>query len=502
MLRVLGSATRLCDGITRRDLMHVGGLGAFGLSLSDGLRLSAAQEGADRASRGLHFGKAKSCILLFPYGSPPQHETFDPKPLAPAEIQGELKSIPTSVPGMDICEYLPHLAPMMDRVTVVRSMTHPYPLHCLAYATSGIPDYDVSLELKPRDPRHWPYIGSVVDYVDQRRGDQPPLGMPRNIGLPWLMNSKSDIPPLAGPYAAFLGQAHDPFWPTFVGEGTRIGPKLSDGQNKLVRDPYAGITPEGRFVISDGGVATDGLALDRLHRRKSLLEQFDEVRSRLDRDPRTQTYDRHRQSAFSLLTSSRLQQALDFSREPAALREQYGMTLFGQSCLTARRLVETGCRFVTVFWDAVEIFAGCAWDTHANHYPRLKEYLLPGMDLAFSALILDLEQRGLLDETLVLWISEHGRTPKIDSKPVGAGRHHWSRAYSIAAAGGGIARGRVVGATDPTGGEVADTPVSPKDILATALHLLGIDSHETVPNQEGRPFPVAGDGVVRTEMLA
>jgi hypothetical protein len=499
MLRVLGSATKLCDGLTRRELLHLGGLGAFGLGLSDMLRLREAQGAAEKQTAG--FGKAKACILLFPYGSPPQHETFDPKPEAPAEIQGEMKSIPTSVPGLNICEYLPRLAPIMDRVTVVRSVTHPYPLHCVAYTTSGIPDYDVSLETRPRDPRHWPYIGSVVDYVDQRRGAASPDGMPRNIGLPWLLNSKSDLPPLAGPYAAFLGQAHDPFWPTFDGKGTKIGPKLSDAQTKLVSDPYAGLTPEGRFIVSDNARLPDDFTLDRLDRRRTLLDQFDDVRLRLDRDPRTQNYDRHRHTAFSLLTSSRLHGALDVAREPAPVRERYGMTLFGQSCLAARRMVEAGCRFVTVFWDAYEIFAGCAWDTHANHYPRLKEYLLPGMDLAYSALILDLEQRGLLDETLVLWISEHGRTPKIDSKPIGAGRHHWSRAYSVALAGGGIARGKVVGATDPTGGEVADTPVSPKDILATSLHLLGIDAHTLVPNLEGRPLPVAGEGVVREEML-
>jgi hypothetical protein len=205
---------------------------------------------------------------------------------------------------------------------------------------------------------------------------------------------------------------------------------LSDAQTKEVVDPYAGLTADGRFLVSETARLPEALTLDRLDRRRSLLEQFDDTRRRHDRDPRTQSYDRHQQMAFSLLTSSKLHAALDIGREPAGLRERYGMTLFGQSCLAARRLVEAGSRFVTVFWDAYEIFAGCAWDTHANHYPRLKEYLLPGMDLAFSALLADLDERGLLDETLVLWISEHGRTPQIDSKPKGAGRHHWSRAYS------------------------------------------------------------------------
>ena len=187
------------------------------------------------------------------------------------------------------------------------------------------------------------------------------------------------------------------------------------------------------------------------------------------------------------------------TREPLAVRDSYGMTLFGQGCLAARRLVEAGSKFVTVFWDGYGQFSGCAWDTHANHFPRLKEYLLPGFDRAYAGLVRDLRARGLLDETLVLCLSEHGRTPQIDSKPKGAGRHHWSRAYSAALAGGGAARGRVVGATDRIGGDVKDTPVSPKDVLATAFHLLGIDPHTTVPDRLGRPVPIAGEGVARPE---
>src|SRR5207244_8603416 len=173
-------------------------------------------------------------------------------------------------------------------------------------------------------------------------------------------------------------------------------------------------------------------------------------------------FDKFREMAFSLVTSNRVRDALDVTREPLAVRERYGMTLFGQSCLCARRLVEAGCKFVTVFWDGFGQFSGCAWDTHANHYPRLKEYLLPGFNLAYPALIRDLESRGLLDSTLVLWMSEHGLTPNIDPKPTGCGRHHWSKAYSVALAGGGAARGKIVGSTDKHAGEVKETPVSPK----------------------------------------
>src|ERR1700676_3641318 len=207
---------------------------------------------------------------------------------------------------------------------------------------------------------------------------------------------------------------------------------------------------------------------------------MDQARRKIDEGERTRAFDRYRRMALSLVSSGRMRSALDIGLEPARLRERYGLTLFGQACLAARRLVEAGCKFVTVFWDGFGQFANCAWDTHANHYPRLKEYLLPGFDLAFAGLVRDLEARGLLDETLVLWLSEHGRTPRLDSKPKGAGRHHWSRAYSIALAGAQVPRGKIVGSTDKFGGDVRETPVSPKDILATTFHLLGIDPHATV----------------------
>jgi hypothetical protein len=401
-----------------------------------------------------------------------------------------------------ICEGLPHIAQVMDRVTVVRSVTHPYPLHGVAYAVTGIPTYTAELEDKPRDSRHWPFIGSVVDYLEERRtGDRSP-GVPRNIGLPWLLNSRTDLNISAGPYAAFLGQGYDPVWTDFDGPGTRLAPKYTEGQARQFMDPFAQCAATGRFRLSAGGQSASEIGVERIHLRRSLLEQMDRARAGLEWGEAGQGHDRFRQMAMSLVTSGRMRRALDIGLEPAGVRERYGWTLFGQGCLAARRLVEAGCKFVTVFWDGFGQFAGCAWDTHANHYPRLKEYLLPGFDLAYSGLIRDLDARGLLEETLVLWLSEHGRTPRLDSRPRGAGRHHWSRAYSVVLAGAGIAGGRVVGRTDRHGGEVRDTPFSPKDVLATALHLLGIDPHTTVPDRQGRPMPVAGDGVVRHELLA
>jgi hypothetical protein len=499
MLRILGSRRTLCDGLSRRDFLHLGGLGAFGLGLSDLLRLQAAQEAPVKPSRT--FGKAKACILLFPYGSPPQHETFDPKPDAPAEIQGELKSIATSLPGLRICERLPNIATVMDRVTVVRSMTHPYPLHGVAYAVSGIPTYTPALETNHRDPQHWPFIGSVVDYLEERRTGNALPPVPRNLVLPWVLNSKTELDIRAGPYAAFLGQGYDPVFADYDGKGVRTVPKYSETHKEFI-DPFGGCTEQGRFHLSAEGRLPADVPVERVHLRRSLLEQFDRARRRLDGLEPARVFDKHRQMAFSLLASSRMRDALDISREPLQVRESYGMTLFGQACLASRRLVEAGSKFVTVFWDGYGQFAGCAWDTHANHYPRLKEYLLPGFDWAYTGLLRDLEARGLLDETLVIWMSEHGRTPRIDPKPKGAGRHHWSRAYSAVLAGGGTRRGEVIGSTDRFGGEVQETPVSPKDLLATTFYLLGLDPYTTVPDTQGRPLPIAGDGRVRPELLA
>jgi hypothetical protein len=390
----------------------------------------------------------------------------------------------------------------MDQVTVVRSMTHRFPEHGVAYAVSGIPTYTPELETRPRDARHWPYIGSVVDYLDQRsdvsarrRGSE----MPRNIALPWMLSSKTDILVNAGPFAAFLGQSYDPLWTDFTGPGTHVVPHYTNSQTRDFHDPYGGTLPGGRFILSTAGELRDDVPVERLNLRQSLLRQFEQAQRRVDTVG--EHFDHHRQRAYNLLTSNTVHRALDIAREPMAVRERYGMTLFGQSCLAARRLVEAGTKFVTVFWDGYGQFASCAWDTHSYHYPRLKEYLLPGFDPAFASLIDDLRQRGLLDETLVLCLSEHGRTPRIDSRPRGAGRHHWSRVYSMVLAGGGVARGHVVGSSDNLGGDVRETPVSPKDILATSFHLLGIDPHTHVPDAQGRPFPIAGDGELRREVL-
>ena len=494
MLRILGTKKTLCDGLNRRDFLQVGGIGAFGVSLANAVASEAAGHGSA-------FGKAKSCILLFPYGSPSSHETFDPKPEMP-DVQGEMKSITTNVPGLHICDRLPQLAKVMDKVTVVRSMTHPYPVHGLAYAVTGLPTYTPELETRAHDNRHWPFIGSIVDYVERQRSSGETPGIPRNIGLPWLVNSKTDNPAVnAGPFGAFLGAEYDPLWTDFDGQGLHLAPKNTVAQTKRFHNPFGGTTADGRFHLSPASELPQDVSIERLRMRRSLLAQFDGNRQQVDRSAREQVFDSQQELAMSLLTSNKMRDALDIGREPRELRERYGMNLFGQGCLAARRMIEAGGKFVSVFWDCFGQFANGSWDTHQYHYPRMKELLLPGFDLAYPALLTDLDERGLLDETLVIWMSEHGRTPQINSKP-GAGREHWSRAYSVALAGGGTARGKVVGQTTRDGGEVLDNPVSPKDILATAFYLLGIDPHTTVPDREGRPHPIAGSGKLRPELLA
>lgn len=494
MLRILGSRRWMCGGPTRRDFLSVGGLSVLGLGLPAFFRLEGLQA-ASHATAG-RFGNAKSCILLFAYGSPPQHETFDPKPDAPSAIRGEMKAIPASLPGVRINEYLPHVAGVLDRVTIVRSMSHLYPVHGVAYATSGIRTYNPILEVNPRDSRHWPYIGSVVDYVleHRRRGGRPEV--PRNMVLPWKMNSHNGGIATAGPYAAFLGSAYDPVAAEFSGEASRV---IEKGKRpfKEVADPFAGVKSDCRFQMS-GAELDAAITLDRLDRRLSLLEQLDQAKPQWDAKA-VKNFDHFQQMSAAILTGTKMRQALDVRREPMPLRQMYGMTLFGQGCLTARRLIEAGSKFVTVFWDEVGPIINADWDTHYDMYRRLKGWLLPGFDLAFAALVRDLEQRGLLEETLVIWMSEHGRTPQINKA---GGRDHWSRVYSIVLAGGGVAKGKVVGRSDRIGGEAAETPISPKDILATILHLLGIDPDITVPDRTGRPLRAAGEGEVRPELLA
>ncbi len=498
MLRILGSPKKLCQGVTRRDSMRVGGLGLAGLGLADVLKLQEASA-SQSTLRPNSFGKAKSVILMHLYGAPSQLEWCDPKPNAPLEIRGELGSIPSSLPGCGVCELLPNHAKVMDRCTVLRSMTHPYPLHGVAFALTGVAAIDVAMELAPRDPRHWPFFGSAVEYVESRNRNEPPP-IPQNIAMPFRFSSRrvGEVP-RAGPYAAFLGSQFDPVWTDYVGQATK-------GHRKTLRDmvfddhdPYMGLADDAYFTVPSAQLATSELTVNRLSARRSVLQQLNDAQPQLSKSLAATSLEKHQISAFALLESNKLATALDIRRESPSVRQLYGHTLFGQSCLAARRLVEAGVRVVSIFWDEFGL-AGMGWDTHWNHYPRMRNELCPGLDMGWYGLITDLDQRGLLDDTLVVCTSEHGRTPKIN-KAQGGGRDHWSNVYTSLMAGGGTARGHIVGASDGKGAEVAERPISPKDLLATMYHLMGIDHEMTIPDRQGRQLPLV-DGRVITEALA
>ena len=502
MLRILSSPRRLCSGFTRRELLEAGGTSLLGLSLPQLLQADAARaaESPSKVSLPDGFGSAKRCIILFLYGSPSQMETVDMKPNAPVEVRGTMLPIASSLPGLDVCEHMPRMARMMDRVTVLRSIHHEYPIHGVAYAMTGTPIIDVNMELSPNDPKHHPYFGSVVEYVDRaRRGGLSPF--PQNVGLPFPFSTqRTGEVHRAGPYASYLGTAYNPIWTEFLGAADRSVYKTLRDQNIEVFDPYVSCKRDASFRLSSTSLP-ETLTVDRLDRRRSLLTQIDDARRDLESSDRGRSLSSFQQMAYSLIQSQAVSEALDVRKESAETRDLYGMTLFGQSCLAARRMVEAGTRLVSVFWDEYGL-AGDAWDTHWNHFPRMTDQLLPGLDKGFSGLVLDLEQRGMLDDTLVVCISEHGRTPKINASQ-GGGRDHWSQAYSALFAGGGIARGRVVGATDKHAGEVVSNPVGPKDVLATMYHLLGIEPHQFLPDKSGRPIPVVPESSrVIHEMLA
>jgi hypothetical protein len=491
MLRILGSNRRACDALSRRDMIQAGGASVLGLGLADLLR-AAENPGQTHLLPG--FGQAKNVILLFLYGGVSQLDTLDPKPGAPEDIRGPFSPIATSLGGVQISENLPRLAKMMDRVSLVRSMSHPYPIHGVAFAATGVKHVDIPMELNRDDTRHWPYFGSVLDYlheVDHPTAPQPAI--PTTMHLPWVQSSRSRPHKRAGLFGGFLGPRYNPVVAEFVGEATN--PKTY-----RANDPYGGIKPDCRFEVQGTGLP-NGLTIDRVSVRDSLLDQFDVRRRDLDDSQIGSSLDRFRQLAMSVIASPRLRETLDLSKEPATLRERYGHHLFGQSALLARRLVESGTRLVSVFWD--EFAQSCGtWDTHEKQTPRLRDELCPGFDQAFTALFDDLDDRGMLDETLVLCLTEHGRTPKAERRGNSLdGRGHWSQAYSCLFAGAGIRQGNLIGKTDRDAAYVVDDPVSPNDVLHTIYHLLGVNSHRLIPDRLGRPFPLVADGEIVRELL-
>ena len=501
MLDILGSANPFHRGIDRRTAMSVGGLGALSLSLPDVLRHAAIADDSPKSDST--FGRAKRILLVYLQGAASQFETWDPKPDAAEGIRGQWNAIQTSAPGISICDQLPKLAELGDRLAIVRSMTHENNNHSNLYTLTGFPAIDFSSETNPFDSRHHPFFGSVLDYLEDQRfpGETPEL--PRNLGLPFRFSTYAPFSRRSGPYGAFLGHGYDPVWTEFEGKATQTVNRVSFFRRLAgvdIQDPYLGITPESRLRISKAAQLQRGLTINRLDKRRTLVTQLDAVQRRLEESNSARSLDRFQQMAYSLITSKELRLALDVGLEPMACREQYGMTLFGQSALTARRLLEAGCPLVSVFWDEYKV-VNTAWDTHFNHFTRMGDELLPAFDAAMSRLLLDLEDRGLLDETLVMCLSEHGRTPKINNLKRGGGRDHWSQAYSVMLAGAGIKPGTVIGASDAQGAFVKDRPVSPEDILATMYHLKGIASDATIPDRLKRPVRLTENGMVINDLL-
>ncbi len=496
MLRILGSPLNLCGRVSRRALLQAGGLALAGLSSQPGGARAAT---ASPAGHG-RFGQAKRVILLYLYGAAAQHELWDLKPEAPAEIRGEFRPIASAVPGLQLCEHLPRLAKLADRCCFIRSMTHPYNIHSAAYTLTGVDRVDIPMELGPYDARHWPFFGSVLEYLHEQRGGGPATGVPFDIALPFPFSSRAPEFQRGGPYGGFLGRGLNPVWTEFTGQATQKIDRWRGERDVPVPDPYAGIAREGKLSLASGAELGPEITLDRLAQRRSLVAQLEEGRRALDQTLSGQVLSRAQEQAYALIGSPTVERALDLEQEPLERREQYGMTLFGQATLAGRRLLEAGATVVSVFWDEYET-ANSAWDTHFSHFERLKDELLPGLDRALSALLTDLEQRGMLDDTLVLCLTEHGRTPRLSSTVRGAGREHWSGAYCNLLAGGGFARGKAVGRTDKQGAFVDEEPISPKDVLCTMYHLLGIDPETTILGPQGRPLKLVSEGQVKSVLL-
>jgi hypothetical protein len=488
MLRVLGSPRRLCDGWTRRETLQAGALSLLGgLTLPQLLR-------AEAAAPQVVPGKARHVIVLYLLGGAATQDMFDLKPAAPAEVRGPFRPRPSSAAGIQVSEHLPRLAQWMHRADLVRSVNHQAGCH------NPLPSYTGSEVLPPdivstRDT-YPPSMGAVCEWLRQQKAQgktsaDDPARLPDYVYLPCYLGWGQAIR-RPGPYAVFLGKACDPLF-------TECHPSLDPGTTPC--QPGHPQLVRGQPFLPDA--ALEGtLTLDRLQRRHSLLQQLDTRRRRLDDQIARGQLDRHQQRAFGLLSSEAVRSAFDLQREPAALRQRYGRTLFGSSVLMARRLIEAGVRFVNVtwdiFWDRFHIDYD-AWDTHTNNFPILKDWNLPQFDQTASALLADLDARGLLDETLVVVLSEMGCTPKIN--PAG-GRDHWTHCYTVFLAGAGIRGGTVCDASDAQAAFVKDRPVRPADIVATVYHCLGIDPDMPVHDRSGRPIAVAQGGQPVHEVLA
>jgi hypothetical protein len=442
----------------RRRLLRAGSLGYLGLTLAGLFRAEEARPATARR------GGVRSCILLYYYGGPSHLDTWDLKPGAPSEVRGEFRGIPTRIPGVRVCEYLPQCARVMDRLTIIRSLHHPMRNHNSAAVEMlcGRTPLKGDLELLADDPNCFPCFGAVVSRLLPGRRD-----VPTHIALPHVMFNVVRLP---GQTPGFLGAPYSAL--------------------QVNRDPNApGFSADGLELPAD-------LPFARLEDRRSLLALVDAQTRRGELAAARGAMTTYQERAFNLLRSPSVRCGFDIGAESPRLRERYGCNTFGQSLLLARRLVEAGVRLINVN-DKVTNGQVTNWDSHENNFGRLKNDLLPPADQGFSALIEDLEARGLLDSTLVVAVAEFGRTPKIN--PHG-GRDHWPDCFSVVLAGGGVRGGTIHGASDHIGAFPALDPVTPGDLAATIFWRLGLDPATPVRDLTGRPYPAA-DGEPLTRLF-
>jgi hypothetical protein len=465
MFTIRAAGGRLCDGVSRRDMLHVGALGATGLGLAD--LLSRPARGS---SAGGTEGRAKSCIILFLLGGSPQHSTFDPKPDAPAEVRGEFAPIATSVPGTRFCELLPGLSRQADKLAVLRAVSTRDNAHSSSgyYMMTGYPHLPQNVEnANPGAPNDHPFMGAVVQKLRPHLAD-----LPTSIRLPHrIFNTDGSVWP--GQDSGFLGKTADPWL-------FNCQPAAKDFRVPEVMPPVE-------------------VPIERLERRGSLLR---EVNARFDQVERAGVgkYSLAAQRAFNVLASPSSRGAFDLAAEPDESRARYGHNQFGQSVLLGRRLLDAGVQLVQVNWfrGPDEPSDAPCWDSHVGEPNRLKNVLCPSFDQAFAALLEDLHNQGRLDETLVCCLTEFGRTPRMNGR---AGRDHWGSVFSVALAGGGIQGGVVHGASDSQGAFPQAGLTRPEDITATIFHCLGIAPETELHDPQGRPFVISRGQPIR-EILA
>jgi hypothetical protein len=463
MARFASKGLQSLTPISRRTALRVGGMGLLGLTLPKLLRAADANKTAAAPLRP----RAKSVIFLFQWGGPSHVDMFDMKPNAPDDYRGPLKPIASSCDGIQVCEQLPETAKRMHHVSLIRTLTHNMKNHNSAgyYALSGqAPPSD---DQRLRDSLDlFPAFGSVVDKLAPNTN-----GMPTFVSYPYTIADGSITP---GQHASFLGKAHDPLF--------------------FTEDPNA---PD--FKLPELSLP-DNVSLDRLSRRREMLRLVDRQARLLEHSAEARGFDEYYDRAIGMLTSDKVHQAFDLSAESPEMRDRYGRSTYGQSCLLARRLVEAGVKFVTVYFSnsiGGRSDTSGGWDTHGfdntRMFPIVEKYHFPRTEETLPTLLDDLEARGMLDDTLVLWMGEFGRTPKINKN---VSRDHWPQCYTALLAGGGVKRGFVYGKSDATGSYPDEHPVKPEDLAATLYYLLGIPPDSEIHDRNDRPLAIAGKPVL------